>query len=123
MPPAKKDFDVSELVKSDQHEKDMGALDRRVSLLENRVGTSEKIAETLFEASQKAVKMKTMIGSLLTDLIQRDRRVRIELQNFIKESDRDAVKVLWKRFGFLIWSSVVYIIGVITTVIIQKNLK
>lgn len=123
MPPAKKDFEISELVKSDRHEKDMSALDRRVLLLESRVGTSEKIAETLFEASQKAVKMRTMIGNLLIDMLQRDKKVRDELQLFIKKSDREAVTVFWKRFGFSIWSSIVFILGVIATVIIQKSLK
>ncbi len=92
-------FDANEYLKQDVHAKDMNALETRIQSLEDKLGSNEKIADTLCEASEKAVKMREMLEKNFIDLVSKNDSVRTEIKNIIKSADRDFVQSKLKQYG------------------------
>ncbi len=75
----------------------------------------ESFVDTLQESNTARNEMKVVIHELLRqpDTIS-------EIKAIIDKCDRDAIKVFWKKFGFVVWSAVVFLLGSIATVIIEN---
>jgi hypothetical protein len=121
----KNDFVVEELIKDlssdlSNHSKDMISLSEKIKNFELKFGNNEKIAETLFETSKKAVKMQEMLADNFIILLKNNIHARKEILNIINEFDRDFTKIILKRFGFAVWSILMVIIGAFFTSIINK---
>ena len=63
MPHTKDDFDPKAITQ--EHQKDIGDLKKRIEELEKKFGSHELIAETLCETADKQTKMQGMISSQL----------------------------------------------------------
>lgn len=69
----------------------------------------------LQESNTARKEMKTALHEILRqpDTLE-------EIRQIINKTDRDAVKAFWSKFGFAVWSGLIYVLGVVTTLIIQK---
>lgn len=116
MPPANKkskdDFNVNTLVKAEDHDKDIALLSERISMIEMKFGTNEKIADTLFEASEKALKMHEMFSSTFIKAINSNSHVQNSLTTLIDQLDRKNFRVIFKRIWGAIWTLIVAVAGV-----------
>jgi hypothetical protein len=43
-----------------------------------------------------------------------------DLKEIVNSVDRDAIKVFWGKFGFTVWTAIVFVLGVIATTWIQN---
>jgi hypothetical protein len=77
----------------------------------------QSLVDTLQESNTARSEMKAVLHELL-----RQEDTRKEIQNLVKELDRDAVKAFWSKFGFTVWSAAVFVAGVAVTIIITKLL-
>lgn len=93
----------------------------RDSDIENAVDTTEfkqSLVDTLQESNMARNEMKAVLHEILKqpDTIN-------EIKDIINKADRDSVKVFWSKFGFAVWSAIVFVAGVITTVLITRAMK
>jgi predicted transcriptional regulator len=109
-------------LKADQHEKDMSGLTKRIEALEEKFGSNEKIAETLYETSQKAKKMEELLATSFTELIKKNSNVQDAMKMFIDKIDRKYFFVVIKRLGWLGWGALTFILGIIITIILTNTL-
>lgn len=92
------DFDVKTIIQVQKdHEDDLARLSARIELLEARLGDPLKLAETLYDVSQKAIKMEDLIVEKLIKSIDSNEKVIKTLNQFITKSDRAAVHLIVKR--------------------------
>ena len=78
----------------------------------------QSLVDTLQESNTARTEMKSVLHELL-----RQQDTTQEIKEIINKIDRDAVKVFWSKFGFTVWSTILYILGVATTLIIGKFIK
>lgn len=45
-----------------------------------------------------------------------------EIKDIVNKVDRDSIKVFWSRFGFTVWSAIVFVGGVVVTIVITNYL-
>ena len=117
------DFNPDELVKSDKHKQDISNIEKRLNILEGRVGDNQKVANTFGEAARKQVDMEKVFGEVFARLLEKDETIRSAVKKLVKSVDRDVVKAFWGRFGFLVWSCIIFVGGVAATVLIQQFLR
>lgn len=96
------DFDLDTLIKSDQHTKDIGDLSARITVLELRYSSNENFGNTFQEASKTVTKVKEVIKESLNTLLLDDKGIREGIKGIIKESDKESVWRMLKRFVTLI---------------------
>lgn len=109
--------------KSDQHDQDITDLKERLDSLEERFGTNEKIAETLCNASETAVKMQTMLKGVFLKLLHDDKQITDKMSDMIGEYDRDKLSVALNGIGKHVVHAIIFISGVVATVAIQNIFK
>lgn len=114
----KDDFDPKAITQ--EHQKDIGDLKKRIEELEKKFGTHEQIADTLCITAEKQTKMKDMMGAVLIDLLQRNDSVKNEIKDIVDKTDRNAVMVFVKKVGFLGWSILLAVLGVILGYFLKK---
>lgn len=75
----------------------------------------QSLVDTLQESNTARTEMKTILHEILRqpDTIQ-------EIKDIINKADRDSVKAFWSKFGFTVWSVIVFILGVAVNAIMQK---
>lgn len=116
------DFNPDELVQSSQHQQDIDGLNTRIKSLEDKFGTNEKIADTLCEASERALRMDELFEKKIVKQIQQNAEVRKELRKVIDEADRAAVRAFIKRVGIGIWTLIIALVsGAIALIINTFN--
>jgi hypothetical protein len=83
----------------------------------NTSGFKESLVDTLQESNTARHEMKLVLHEILKqpDTIA-------EIKAIIDKTDRDAVKAFWSKFGFAVWSGIVFLFGVVVTVIITNLL-
>lgn len=77
----------------------------------------QSLVDTLQESNTARNEMKAVLHELL-----RQPDTREEIKNILDETDRNAVRAFWKKFGFATWSAIIFIAGVVVTVLITKAL-
>lgn len=113
------DFKVDELVKSDQHQKDIGDLDKRIKAIEDKLGTNECIANSFSEAAETQVKIQNTITTFIIRQISENADVQKAITNHINKSDRAAIMVFLKRIGIAGWTLIIAIAGVVLGYILR----
>jgi hypothetical protein len=114
------DFNAAELTQSvGRHGQDIVDVQKRLKVLENKFGDNIKIADTLCEASKQAVKMKEMIKSIISELLDKDPEIKNRVDNLVKGVDRDSVKCFYKKFGGLIFNGIIFILGSTVVLLFQ----
>lgn len=78
----------------------------------------QSLVDTLQESNTARAEMKTVLHELLRqpDTIE-------EIKTIVEKIDRNSVRVFWKKFGFAVWSALLFALGVIVTVIITNALQ
>jgi len=77
----------------------------------------QNLVLTLQESNTARNEMKSVLHDLL-----RQEDTRTEIEEIIKKLDRDTVKAFWSKFGFAVWSAIVFLLGIVVTIFIQKLL-
>lgn len=77
----------------------------------------QSLVDTLQESNTARNEMKTVLHEILKqpDTIN-------EIKEIIDKADRDTVKAFWKKFGFAVWSALIFAAGVVTTILITNAL-
>lgn len=81
----------------------------------NTTDFKQSLVDTLQESNTARAEMKSVLHELLK---QADTKT--EIENIIKETDRKAIQLFWKKFGFATWSAMIFTAGVIITAIVEK---
>lgn len=121
-PPDKKiidDFVVNNIAKLTTKE-DFNSLHDKVRKLEDRVLTSENIADTLCEASQKASRMQEFLATTFIKLLKSDEQTKAIILEVIETSDRNWFIKALRRVGVLAWGAFVFILGVLVKIAFDK---
>lgn len=118
--PKKNDFDVDDIVHADKHQQDIDGLSTRITQLENKFGTNEKIADTLCETAEKASKMQEMLGKSFLKLLQHDTDIGSEFEKIISKSDRNAFYRALKRFGSVSGAIILLLVGAVLYALAAK---
>lgn len=114
------DFDFNKIIKIDQHTKDIEDLSKRITTLEERFGSNEKLADSLCEAWDKAVRMQELITKSFLKIVASNEDAKECITTLVNKIDRDWLKAYFKRIGFTFWSILVFVAGVAVTTIVGK---
>lgn len=85
-----------------EHEKDLVSIKERLAALEEKFGSNEKIADTLCETSEKAVRMDEMLGKRFLHLLKHDVGIKGEVTSLVNGIDRSFFLASLKRVGLLV---------------------
>ena|SRR3990167_11259645 len=107
------DFNPDEIVK--EHDKDIGDIKERLITLEDKLGTNERIADTLYETADKQTKMHEMIATTFVKVLKTDDKVKNELKAVIDDYDRNKLSWLTGKIGVGIWSVFLVVLTFILT--------
>lgn len=77
----------------------------------------QSLVDTLQESNTARNEMKATLHELL-----RQPDTILEIKEIVDKSDRDSIKVFWKKFGFAVWSGIIFILGVVVTIVITNFL-
>ena len=91
----------------------------RLTAIENKL-KPEQIATILEIASNDSKKLNKLFAKLFCEMIKEDKEIRALLKELIEGTDRDAIMLFWKKFGFAIWSSILFVLGSIVTAIVFR---
>lgn len=89
--------------------------------IKNAAETSDfkqSLVDTLQESNTARNEMKEVLHEIL-----RHPETISEVKAIIDKIDRDSVKAFWSKFGFTVWSVIVFITGVGATILIENFLK
>jgi len=95
----------------DKHDEEMIEVQKRIGVIENKFGTNEKIADTLWETAEKATRLEAMLAKVFVRLLQKDTKTQDEIQKLVGKSDRHKLWLLLKGIGFVVWSIALIVIG------------
>lgn len=122
--PNKEDFNLPDMFQNlGAHKTNIADLTSRVKELENKFGDSEKIAITLREAHESAVKMRNLFSDFFVDGLAKNDLVKAKIIKIINEADRSFFFASLKRFGLVIWSLVFIGVGAAITMSVQHFLR
>ncbi len=101
MAPARRnnnDFNPDDLTKkSDEH-------DKLLSALEKRVGTNENFGKTFKNASSDSKSIDEAVGKIVVGLLQNDIKVKEAIESIVKKLDnREMKKQLWGLSKVILW--------------------
>lgn len=115
------DFNEQELTNTiGKHDEELISVKKRLDSLEEKFGNNEKIADTLCETAEKALKMDEMIRKVFLKLLKKDTDIKSEVSNLVNDLDRNCFKKNLKRFGFTVWTVIIFLLGVLITAIVNK---
>lgn len=77
----------------------------------------QSLVDTLQESNTARNEMK----GVLHELLKQPDTVK-EIEAILNSIDRSAVKAFWKKFGFAAWSGIVFMGGIVITIVIEKAL-
>lgn len=106
----KDDFIAESLARQvDDHTKDMGLITKRLDELEARFGTNEKIANTLCEVEENAVKMGNCIEKSISKILINSDPVNNQIKKIIAESDRSYIAQQLRQYRVWIYGALLFI--------------
>lgn len=79
---------------------------------------TQSLVDTLQESNKARNEMKTVLHELL-----RHPDTMEEIKSIVNKADRDYVKAFWSKFGFAVWSAIIFVLGSIITIFIQSILR
>lgn len=89
------DFDAGKIATTvNKHDADFVDIKRRLKALEDKLGTNEKIADTLCVVDEKASKFAEMLERRINKLLQVDGVARKQVKHIVSEE----LKITWKAF-------------------------
>ena len=91
------------------HESDIQSLSKRIEKLEDRLGSNEKLADTLCETANKAVKMREMLETNFVQMLSKDDKAKQEIKTIIEQTDRDFVQTKLKQYGTWIGAGILFL--------------
>lgn len=114
------DFDTNQIIRHvEDHAKDIVALLLRVKELEDKFGNNEKIADTLSETAEKAVKMQTMLQKTFVLLLETNEPVRCEIKKLIKSTDREFVVTQWRQWRYLVIAAFIFLTAQVSIEVVK----
>lgn len=78
-------------------------------------------AQALVDTLQESNTARKEIKAVLHEILKQPDTI-VEIKDIINEIDRDAVKSFWKKFGFATWSGIMFVVGIVVTVLITNAL-
>jgi len=115
------DFDVNALLSDvSNHARDMTTLTKKIECLEEKFGTNEKIAETLSDTAEKAVKMQTMLAKTFVTLLKSNDEVKEGISEIVNKLDRKYTALFLKRFSSGVWAIFLVSLGVVLKWVFDK---
>lgn len=77
----------------------------------------QSLVDTLQESNTARNEMKVVLHELLKqpDTIQ-------EITDIVNKCDRNSVRAFWSKFGFAVWSAIIFTAGVVVTILITNSL-
>jgi hypothetical protein len=83
----------------------------------------DKFAEYFDDLCGSQNKVKEVFRREIVSLLKSNIEARTELKALIKEVEKEDFRLLIKKFGFSIWSAIVFVCGSVATIIISKLLE
>lgn len=117
------DFKPEEFSRTaEQHGKDISDLFDRVSALEKKFDPSE-IATTLEAASEDSKKLDKFFSKTFCDMMENDTAVKSAIDDRMSKTDRKALASTMKRWGGHIGKGVIFILGILVSLLVQWFFK
>lgn len=116
------DFNQDLIAKSEKHEQGIEDIKGRLIKLEERVATNEKFAETVCATFDGQSKTQDKMSEIFIKQLKSNPDIQTEIKTFIDKVDREFTNKLFKRIGFAGWSVLIFVAGVVITVIITNTL-
>lgn len=117
------DFDPDKYVTSSDHAQHVEDLGRRLSYLEEKFGDNEKIATTLKNAAENAVKMQTLFADTFVTLLKTNDTIKSGISDIVNKLDRKYTVLFMKRFGFISYTLAISIISAIAGAIVKAYIS
>lgn len=118
------DFNLNTFVENVSfHSIEIPKLTSRIEKIEEKFGDNEKLADTLHNASQKAVKMQKLFDESFIKLLDESYLVKEKISKIINNVDRNHFYTSLKRFGFVVYTILIGAIGSAVTVLITHLAK
>lgn len=105
--------------KTDQHEQDIEGLTGRVDTLEAKISDTNKFADFMSEAMEKSKVMDRLFVKMLCDLMGTNDELKTALKKQITETDREYVRMMFKRFGGWVGAIILVAVGAVIKESIQ----
>ena len=117
------DFDAGTLTKTQEdHGKSITDIKNRLNKLENRFGDNEKTALTLKSVFESQTKAQDALATTFVKLLNSDKVIESATW-LVNRINGNKLKFLASKIGFAVWSAVLFICGVVVTVIITNILQ
>jgi len=117
------DFDAVELTtQTKQHGEDITGLSGRVKVLEDKLGSPAAIAGLLEYASDDSKKLDKLFASVFCSLLKDEKTnpaVREAIEDIVNKSDRKQAFHLMKKWGGVLWSGLMVVLGVVLSLLVD----
>lgn len=118
------DFDPKQIVNFvDSHTKEIGDLSKRITALEDKYGSNEKLADTLCGASETALKLQTMLRNTFVKALENDEPTKNAVKTIIGNTEREQAKILFNQYGGKIWAVIIFLFGLLAEALINKFIQ
>ncbi len=91
-----------------------------IKKIKDSIEQPDKFAEIFCEAARKQKSIDTTLKNIILHSIKNDSDTRAELKAMIIEIEREEWRAFVRKFGFGIWSVVIFFGGIVVTEIIHK---
>lgn len=110
------DFDPDALTKkSDQH-------DKLLSALEKRVGTNENFGKTFADAAADSVSLRTAVATILNDLLEHDTKTQESVESVVDKIDKRKIKGQLITAGKMaLWAISIIVTAILTNWVNNKH--
>jgi hypothetical protein len=93
---------------------------QRIALLEDKLGSNEKIGDTFYEASSKVVKLQTLQKETILKLIMTDHEIKLAVAKLVNDTDRNFFYKTVRQFKTIIYTLFIVVITALTQDLIRK---
>jgi hypothetical protein len=103
----------------DDHARNVEDILRRLGALEKKFGDSADITLTVCQTIESSVQAQDLFSMIFVKLLKNNENARDEIANLINKLDRAYTNLVFKRFGFMIYTAVVSITSAVAGAIIK----
>lgn len=106
----------------EQHGKDLTDHSDRITVLENKLSSPEQIALLLELASKDSKKMDRLFADIFTSMLKDEKcnpEVHQTIEDIINKTDRDFFNKTIKKWGKLLGTALIFILGTFFTIIVE----